>query len=111
MKRVIIESPYAGDVEYHMQYLRACLRDSLSRGEAPFASHALYTMQDVLDDTSPLERQQGIEAGFAWGEVADLVAVYQDLKISRGMELGMLRAVKAGQPIDFRSIPMWGRRK
>lgn len=41
MRRVIIESPYHGNVERNLRYLRACLRDSLLRGEAPFASHGL----------------------------------------------------------------------
>jgi hypothetical protein len=43
MRRVIIESPYSGDVETNVAYARAALRDCLSRGEAPLASHLLYT--------------------------------------------------------------------
>lgn len=49
---VIIESPYAGDVDRNLEYLRAAMRDCLKRGEAPFASHALYTQPGVLDDGS-----------------------------------------------------------
>ena len=30
---VILESPYAGDVPANVAYARACLRDSLMRGE------------------------------------------------------------------------------
>ena len=67
MKRVILESPYAGDVERNVAYARACLRDSLLRGEAPIASHLLYTQPGVLDDQIPEERQMGIDAGLAWG--------------------------------------------
>lgn len=63
MRRVIIESPYAGDVELNAQYARECLRDSLTRGEAPIASHLLYTQPGVLDDAVPRERALGIEAG------------------------------------------------
>ena len=40
--RVVIESPYAGDVKRNRAYLKACLRDSLARGEFPFASHAVF---------------------------------------------------------------------
>ena len=36
MIRVIIESPYAGDVEKNLRYLRAAMHDCLMRGEAPF---------------------------------------------------------------------------
>lgn len=53
MIRVIIESPYAGDVDANLTYLRACLRDCLLRGEAPFASHGLYAQPGVLDDAIP----------------------------------------------------------
>ena len=34
MRLVILESPYAGDIERNVAYARACLRDSLLRGEA-----------------------------------------------------------------------------
>lgn len=104
MKLVIIESSYAGDVEKNLTYLRACLKDSLLRGEAPFASHALYTQPGVLDDTKAEERTLGIEAGFAWGKKADLVAVYTDLEFSSGMELGILQADSNGLPVEYRYL-------
>lgn len=66
--KVIIESPYAGDVERNVEYARQCLLDSLRRGEYPIASHLLYTQ--VLDDLKPSERHTGIEAGLAWLDVA-----------------------------------------
>lgn len=101
---VVIESPYAGDVDENLTYARACLADSLSRGEAPFASHLLYTQPGVLDDNNREERERGISAGFAWGEKADLVAVYTDRGLSYGMEQGIERAERAGQKIEFRSL-------
>ena len=105
MKRVVIESPYAGDVERNMRYLRACRLDCLRRGEAPFASHHAYT--DILDDLTPEERELGIRAGFAWGESAELRAVYVDLGISGGMERGITEARRLGQAIEIRTIPDW----
>jgi hypothetical protein len=83
MLKVIIESPYAGDIEKNMAYARLCLKDSLLRGEAPIASHLLHTQ--VLDDTIPEERAMGIAAGLAWKEVADLHVFYVDLGYSPGM--------------------------
>lgn len=47
MKRVVIESPFAGDVELNLRYLRACMHHCLKSGEAPYASHALYTQPGV----------------------------------------------------------------
>ena len=51
--KVIIESPYFGDVEKNLEYARRCLSDSLGREEAAFASHLLYT---CLLYTSPSPR-------------------------------------------------------
>lgn len=104
MKRVVIESPYAGDVERNTRYARLCTHDSLLRGESPFASHLLYTQAEVLDDSIEEERNLGMEAGFAWGEAAELIAVYCDYGISQGMKSGIERAEKAGRPIEYRFL-------
>ena len=56
MRTVIVESPFAGRVEANKVYARLAIRDCLKRGEAPFASHLLYTLDSVLDDTDPAER-------------------------------------------------------
>lgn len=101
---VIIESPYAGDVEANEEYLNACLHDSLMRGEAPFASHGLYTRPDVLDDTIPAERTHGIEAGLAWAERADATIVYTDRGISTGMSYGIAHARELGRTVEYRTI-------
>lgn len=99
---VIIESPLAGDVEANMAYARACLFDSLQRGEAPIASHLLHTQ--VLDDTAPDQRLPGIEAGLAWYRVADRCIVYGDRGISNGMRAGIGRAVAHGVRVETRFI-------
>jgi len=103
-RRVIIESPYAGDVEANIAYARECLRDSLLRGEVPIASHLLYTQDGVLDDNIPSERERGIDAGTEWYMVADLCAVYSDLGISTGMQRGIDRARDWNVPIKYRKI-------
>ena len=100
MRRVIIESPYGGDVERNVRYARAAVRDSLARGEAPYASHLFYPQ--VLDDTDPKERELGIAAGLAWGRLADATVVYADLGESRGMTLGIAAAAESGRPVEFR---------
>ena len=109
MKLVLIESPYAGDVSRNLAYLRAAMRDCLSRREAPFASHALYTQDGILDDLVPDERELGIAAGWAWGRRADLVAVYTDLGWSEGMRRGVALAEMRRIPIEHRSLA--GRRE
>jgi hypothetical protein len=107
MRRVIVESPYAGDVERNVRYARAALRDCLSRGEAPIASHLLLTQIGVLDDTVPEEHRLGIEAGLAWGRAAEATVAYIDLGVSRGMRQGIARARQEGRPVEFRTIAGW----
>lgn len=104
MRLVIIESPYAGDIDKNVKYCRACVRDSLLRGEAPIASHILYTQKGILNDSIPHERQHGIDAGLAWRVVADASVVYTDLGISKGMEYGIEAAKKAGIKVEYRTL-------
>lgn len=105
MRRVIVESPYAGDIEKNVAYARAAIRDCLARGEAPIASHLLYTQPGVLRDELTDERQWGIDAGLAWGAVAEATVVYSDLGMSRGMKYGIEHAERSGRPVEVRSIP------
>jgi hypothetical protein len=104
MRLVIVESPYAGDVEANVEYARACVRDALLRGEAPIASHLLYTQPGILNDDIPNERQHGIDAGLAWRRAADASVVYTDRGISKGMEYGIAAARDAGLEIEYRKL-------
>lgn len=102
MRLVIIESPFAGDVEDNQGYARLAMLDCLKRGEAPYASHLLYTQ--ILNDLNPEERHLGIEAGLVWGTKADATVVYIDRGISKGMELGIERAHNQGRKVEFRRL-------
>ena len=104
MKLVVIESPYAGDVEKNLRYARACMKDCLKRGEAPYASHLLYTQPGILDDTVPAERKLGIDAGFAWGSMAKATVVYTDLGMSSGMKAGIANAQMLEHPVEYRTL-------
>jgi hypothetical protein len=104
MRLVIIESPYSGDVDRNVTYARACMRDAIHRGEAPLASHLLYTQPGILRDEVPGERQRGIEAGLAWAMHADATVVYVDLGITDGMRQGLEHAEAAGRKIERRRL-------
>lgn len=104
MRRVIVESPYAGDVLRNTEYARKCVHDCLMKGEAPFASHLLYTQPHVLDDKIPHERDLGIEAGLMWGNVAEATVVYTDYGITSGMQRGIERALAWGRPVEYRML-------
>ena len=102
-RRVVVESPFAS-LPDPIGYLARCMADCFSRGEAPFASHGLYTHKGCLNDAEPAERKLGMEAGFCWGELADYVVVYEDWGISNGMQAGIDNYLKYGKQIVFRSI-------
>jgi len=103
-KRVIVESPYAGDIEANVTYARRCMRDSLLRREAPILSHLLYTQPGVLRDEVPEERSHGIDAGLSWGCVAEKTAIYVDRGISGGMKYGIANAKTANRQVVIRSF-------
>lgn len=108
MRLVIIESPYAEkdgvSVDEHVAYARRAMVDSLMRGEAPIASHLLYTQPGILDDAITAERQRGIEAGLAWARRADAAAFYVDYGWSVGMSAAMARHGVVGVPVEHRYI-------
>ncbi len=108
MRLVILESPYAGhteeEIQRNIEYARRCVRDSLMRGEAPIASHLLYTQTGILRDENPDERNQGITAGLAWINAAEGTVVYTDLGVSAGMWQGISLARVAGKQVLYRAI-------
>ena len=108
---VIIESPFKGktpaDEARNTRYARAALRDAILQNESPIASHVIYTLDGVLDDSEPTERALGMQAGWDLMRVANKVAVYTDLGISSGMTSGIENAKRLGLPIEYRSLPDW----
>jgi hypothetical protein len=105
MKRVVIESPYAGDVERNVIYARRAMHDSIVNcEEAPYASHLLYTQQGILDDSIPEERELGIKAGLIYHDVADYIVFYMDYSMSRGMGFALDWAEKHNKGTIFRYI-------
>lgn len=104
MKLVIVESPYAGAVQQNVHYARLCLADCLKRGEAPIASHLLYTQPNVLNDDIPEERALGIAAGLAWRSVAEKAVFYVDRGWSSGMTAALELYDREGFPYEFRKL-------
>lgn len=122
MNLVIIESPLGSkpdgtrctpeELNENVIYARACLRDSLLRGEAPFASHVIYPL--VLDDATPAQRRTGMDAGLAWGAAAAratigqkqgaIAAVYLDRGITIDMREGIAQHRKLGLHIEYRRL-------
>lgn len=111
---VLVCSPYAGDRAKNDAYLKACIADSLSRNEAPWASHGFYPQ--FLDDGDCDQRALGLECEHVWLTLLfndsgykqehhfGHVAVYTDHGISSGMASAIHRAEKLGLRIERRSI-------
>lgn len=99
---VILCSPYRGDRSRNAAYLRACLRDSYERGEAPHASHAIGPL--ALNDDNDAERAAGLQAELAWIPGASAVVVYTDLGVSDGMQGTIDHAMRIGKRIERRTI-------
>ena len=101
---VVLESPYSGRVSLHVEYAKVCLLNSLCRGEAPIASHLLWTQTGLLDDNLTDERLLGIAAGLVWTAAADMVVFYTDLGWSKGMMQAASTAEEARLPILIRRL-------
>ena|SRR5882757_7178459 len=106
-KLVILESPYAGNLWQRWRnrcYARRCMRDSLMRGEAPIASHLLFTQKGILCDERPLERIIGIEAGLEWCRAAELMVIYTDRGLSGGVRAAIIEAAMHKLPVEYRAL-------
>lgn len=104
MRLVVIESPYAGNVLENLAYAKACVKDCLARGESPYASHLFFTLDGLLDDTKPEERELGIRAGLQWAMSAKATCLYIDRGLSSGMARGVANALQCKRPIEVRSL-------
>lgn len=111
---VIVESPFMGKpgvtgngpgtTAFNLKYARAAIRDCILRGEAPFASHLLYTQEGVLRDEIHEERELGMGLGWHVMRRSNYIVVYTDLGFSSGMIRGVQAAIAAGRPARMRSL-------
>jgi len=106
MKPVFLASPLSApdtaSLRKNLAYARRAMKDSISRGEAPFVPHLLYPL--VLRDDDPEERSLGMSAGNAWLHAAEAIILYADLGISTGMNSELQLAIAAKIPVEIRYI-------
>lgn len=100
-KRVIMESPFAGDVKNNVRYAKISMLDLSLLEYAPSASHLMYTQ--MLDDTIEADRNQGIDKGLDIAHNIDTI-VRVDRGYSNGIKYGVIRAEKEGRNISFSTI-------
>lgn len=102
MRRINIESPYAGDVEENIKYARRCIQSVINQGDSPFASHLLYPQ--CLNDKDPAERRLGMKCGFEWMYVAHQSVLFVDRGISDGMKQGEKEAERWFVPLAYKRL-------
>lgn len=101
---VMIESPYSGDIEKNTSYARLAVKDSIVRGETPFASHLFYPQPTILNEEDPEQRYLGIRLGYNWGEKAEAIIFYVDYGMSVGMHQALIHYKDLGKTIYYRTI-------
>ena len=99
---VIVESPFAGNEQRNLIYLRRALRDAWNVGELPLASHGYFPF--FLRESDPLEREAGIQAGYQLWPLASRIIFYNDYGMSPGMERALDRATHHRLEVRVRSI-------
>lgn len=100
-RAIVIESPFK-DEPMALHYLGECVKDSIARGEAPFASHGFYTRW--LEDSDSTQRAQGIECQLALIRSTGRAVFYTDLGISKGMQEALQFCNRSGISIEFREL-------
>jgi hypothetical protein len=108
---ILIESPYAGNPDA-LRYLSCCLLDSILRGEAPIASHALYPLAlpehvDAYDGKTG--REIGLECRDALADVANGCVCYTDLGESKSGAMRRVGFYLADRTLQGEAKAIWER--
>lgn len=96
MKMAYVASPYSGDIEMNIAYLKKCLRELISMSIIPVASH-IYLPQ-VLNDNIPEEREIGTSMGIRMIDYCDALISFEDRGVSKGMVDELTHATNIGKP-------------
>ena len=95
-KLVYIASPYAGDVKENILAAQNACRYAMAQGAVPIAVHLMYPQ--FLDDSSPGDREVGLQMGIRVLKVCDELWLCGD-RISAGMQRELKAAVQLGIPV------------
>ena len=93
---VYIASPYAGDVKGNIIAAQNACRYAMEQGVTPIAVHLMYPQ--FLDDSSPKEREAGLQMGLRVLKACDELWLCGD-RISAGMQRELEAARQLGLPV------------
>ena len=97
-RKIYVVSKYAGDVVTNKENAVRCCRYVIDRGNMPVASHLLYPQ--ILNDSSPHEREMGLMFGLALLALCDEVWIFtENGEISSGMKREIEEATQLGIPV------------
>lgn len=102
-----IETPWKGlGAGYKAErYLRNALRDSLARGELPWASHCMLAQSRALYDEDLDQREEGLLVNQAFIQgYATCIVFYVDHGMSEGMERAWIWAGMYGKSREKRKL-------
>ena len=97
-RKIYVVSKYAGDVATNKENAVRFCRYVIDRGNIPVASHLLYPQ--ILNDSSPHEREMGLMFGLALLALCDEVWIFtENGEISSGMKREIEEATQLGIPV------------
>ena len=97
-RKIYVVSKYAGDVATNKENAVRFCRYVIGCGNMPVASHLLYPQ--ILDDSSPHEREMGLMFGLALLALCDEVWIFtENGEISSGMKREIEEATQLGIPV------------
>lgn len=99
---VSLESPFASDPLANIAYAYEACKDSISKGESPYASHLLFPQ--FLDDKDPTQRAEGLRLSDAWRHQAAKIIFYLDKGWSAGMQHALDFVKTHGKHAEFRVL-------
>lgn len=102
MIRTLVVTPHDQTKMLNILYTRACVKDSLLRGEAPVSLTALYSLPFI-------EAESGLEdyiesAILSWMPVADVVTIYTDLDSNNLVDRIEIYAAEMNRVVERRRL-------
>lgn len=113
MECVFLESPYSGDIDRNLRYVRFCKYDAWARGEFAYASHDDMTqhpaktdffVSDYDDKWTVFSRDGAIAGANSMRKICAKTVFYTDLGVSNGMKKAIEYCKDNELPYEERKI-------